>query len=121
MTRRWFSLLPRRAAATLGLPLLAGPAAAQSLDELRASGKVGARYDGFAEARDPAVAAQVTEINAKRTAIYQQQADQEGVPPAEVGKVHAIGSVQPVQAGTGRLNDNGQRPEQQATQPTTPP
>src|SRR3546814_11728958 len=78
MTRRWFSLLTLLAAATLVLPLLAGPAAAQSLDELRASGKVGERYDGFAEARDPAVAAQVKEINAKRTAIYQQQADTEG-------------------------------------------
>src|SRR3546814_7894273 len=100
MTRRWFSLLTLLAAATLVLPLLAGPAAAQSLDELRASGKVGERYDGFAEARDPAVAAQVKEINAKRTAIYQQQADKEGVPLAEVGKVYAIGIVKQVPAGT---------------------
>src|SRR3546814_10148037 len=73
MTRRWFSLLTLLAAATLVLPLLAGPAAAQSLDELRASGKVGERYDGFAEARDPAVAAQVKEINAKRTAIRSEE------------------------------------------------
>src|SRR3546814_18432514 len=104
MTRRWFSLLTLLAAATLVLPLLAGPAAAQSLDELRASGKVGERYDGFAEARDPAVAAQVKEINAKSTAIYQQQADKEGVPLAEVGKVYAIGIVKQVLSGTGRLS-----------------
>src|SRR3546814_15473712 len=108
MTRRWFSLLTLLAAATLVLPLLAGPAAAQSLDELRASGKVGERYDGFAEARDPAVAAQVKEINAKRTAIYQQQADKEGVPLAEVGKVYAIGIVKPVPEGNWLVTADGQ-------------
>src|SRR3546814_20471249 len=112
MTRRWFSLLTLLAAATLVLPLLAGPAAAQSLDELRASGKVGERYDGFAEARDPAVAAQVKEINAKRTANYQQQADKEGVPLAEDRKSGVKGksvSVRVALGGRRSIQKNNQK------------
>src|SRR3546814_15522611 len=96
------------AAARLDLRVLAGTAPALWLDEMRASGKVGGRNEGFVEARDAAVAAQVKEINAKRTAIYQQQAEKEGVPLAEVGKGYAIGSVKQVPAGTWLLTADGQ-------------
>lgn len=108
MTRRRFSLLSLMTLATLALPLLATPATAQSLDELRASGKLGERHDGFAVARDPAAAELVKEINAKRTAIYQQQADKQGVPLAEVGKVYANEIVEQVPAGTWILTADGE-------------
>jgi hypothetical protein len=100
MTRRWFSLLSLLAVAALALPLLAGPAAAQSLDELRASGKIGERYDGFAVARDPSAADMVKEVNAKRRGIYEQQAKKQGVPLEQVGLVYANEIVQQVPAGT---------------------
>lgn len=108
MTRRRFSLLSLMILAALALPLLPAPAMAQSLDELRASGKLGERYDGLAVARDPAVAEQVKEINAKRTAIYQQQANKQGVPVAEVGKVYANEIVGQVPAGTWILTADGE-------------
>jgi uncharacterized protein YdbL (DUF1318 family) len=108
MTRRWFSLLSLLAVAALALPLLAGPAAAQSLDELRASGKLGERYDGFAVARDPGVADQVKAINDKRRTIYQQQADKQGVPLDQVGLVYANEIVQQVPAGTWILTADGE-------------
>jgi uncharacterized protein len=100
MTRRWFTLLSLLAAAAVALPLLAGTASAQSLDELRASGKIGERYDGFAQARDPSTAEMVKEINAKRREIYQQQADKQGVPLDQVGMVYASELLQKLPAGT---------------------
>ena len=108
MTRRWFSLLSLVLAVGLALPLLAGPAEAQSLDELRASGRVGERYDGFLVARDPAVAGTVDEINAKRRAIYEKQAAQQGVPVEEVGKVYAGEILQQVPNGTWVLTPGGE-------------
>ena len=100
MTRRWFSLLSLLAAVAVALPLLASPGAAQTLDELRASGKIGERYDGFAVARDPGVADQVKEINAKRRAIYEEQAAKQGVPLDQVGAVYAGEIIQKVPVGT---------------------
>ncbi|MGF1593007.1 MAG: YdbL family protein [Kiloniellaceae bacterium] len=100
MTRRWFTLLSLLAAAAVALPLLAGTASAQTLDELRASGKIGERYDGFAQARDPSTAEMVTEINAKRREIYQQQADKQGVPLDQVGLVYASELLPKLPAGT---------------------
>ena len=107
MTRRWFSLLTLAMVAGVALPLLGGPAGAQSLDQLRASGKVGERYDGFAEARDPGVAAAVNQINAKRRAIYQEQAAKQGVSLEQVGMVYANQIVQQVPSGTWILTADG--------------
>lgn len=107
MTRR-FLLLSLLAAGVLALPLPAGPAAAQSLDELRASGKIGERYDGYAVARDPAVGDMVAEINAKRRDIYQQQAAKQGVAVEQVGLVYANQIVQQVPAGTWLLTAGGE-------------
>lgn len=108
MTRRWFSLLSLLAMAAVVLPLLGGGASAQTLDELRASGKLGERYDGYAVARDPGVAEQVKEINDKRRGIYQQQADRQGVPVEQVGLVYANEIVQQVPAGTWILTADGE-------------
>ena len=108
MTRRWFSLLSLLAMAAVALPLLAGPASAQSLDELRASGKVGERYDGFAVARDPSVADMVKEINAKRREIYESQAKKQGVTVEQVGAVYAAELLQKLPAGTWFLTAAGE-------------
>ncbi len=108
MTRRWFSLLSLLMAAALVLPLLAGPASAQSLDELRAAGKVGERYDGFAAARDGNYADMVEEINAKRRAIYEKQAAKQGVSLSQVGAVYANEIVQQVPDGTWLLTADGE-------------
>src|SRR5690606_19639886 len=100
MTRRRFSLLSLVALAAVSLPLLAQPVAAQSLDELRAAGKIGERYDGYAVARDAAFADMVKDINAKRRAIYEAQAKKQGVAVDQVGLVYAGELIEKVPAGT---------------------
>lgn len=107
-TRRRISLLALLAAALLALPLLSGPVAAQSLDELRASGKIGERYDGYAVARDPGAADMVTEINAKRREIYEAQAKKQNVAVDAVGAVYATEIWQKVPAGTWLLTADGE-------------
>jgi len=108
MTRRWFLLLSLLAVAAAVLPSLAGPAGAQTLDELRAAGKIGERYDGYAVARDPAMADMVAQINAKRREVYEQQAKKQGVGADQVGAVYAAEIVQQVPAGTWVLTADGE-------------
>lgn len=100
MTRRRFSLLSLLALAAVALPLLALPAAAQTLDELRAAGKIGERYDGYAVARDAAFADMVKDINAKRREIYEAQAKKQGVAADQVGIVYAGELLEKLPAGT---------------------
>lgn len=107
MTRRWFSLLSLLVMTALALPLLAEPVAAQSLDDLRASGKVGEGYDGFAVARDSSAASTVKTVNAKRRAIYEQQAAQQKISVKQVGMVYANEIVQQVPKGTWILTADG--------------
>lgn len=81
-----------------------GPAAAQSLDELRANGVVGERFDGYAVVRDAGagagVKAMVDDINAKRRAIYAERAKAQGVASDQVGRVYAEQILQKAPAGT---------------------
>jgi len=105
MTRRWFSLLSLAMVLALALPL--GPAMAQSLDELRASGKIGERFDGYVVARDSSAGDMATEINAKRRAIYEQQAVKRGVSLEAVGAIYANEIVGQVPAGTWILTADG--------------
>lgn len=107
MTRRWFLLLSLLAMAAAALPPLAGTAGAQTLDALRAAGKIGERYDGYAVARDPALADMVAQINAKRREIYEQQAKKQGVPVEQVGAVYASELVPDLPAGTPVLTADG--------------
>jgi uncharacterized protein len=100
MTRRRFSLFSLLALAAVALPLLAMPATAQTLDELRAAGKIGERYDGFAAARDPAMADMVKDINAKRREIYEAQAKKQGVAVDQVGIVYAGELLEKLPSGT---------------------
>ncbi len=62
---------------------------AQSLDDLRASGKIGEAFDGFARARDANVEGTVSDINAKRRSIYDERAQEQGISPDQVGIIYA--------------------------------
>jgi uncharacterized protein len=108
MTRRWFSLLSLLAAAALALPLLSGSVSAATLDELRAAGKVGERYDGFAVARDPSAADLVKEVNDKRRKIYEERAKKQGVTAEAVAAVYAKEIVDQVPDGTWVLTADGE-------------
>ncbi len=87
-------------AVVLATGLFAVPASAQSLDELRASGTVGERFDGYTAARDPSAAGAVAKINAKRKQIYTERAASQGVPADQVGRVYAKKILEDVPAGT---------------------
>ena len=100
MRKQLGSLLVVLAAAVVAVGLWVAPAAAQSLDELRASGAIGERFDGLVEARDASAAAAVKEINAKRQEIYAQRAAAQGVPADQVGRVYAQEILQKAPAGT---------------------
>jgi uncharacterized protein YdbL (DUF1318 family) len=84
---------------------------AQSLDELRASGTVGERFDGYAVVRDAGAAASVkamvNDINAKRRAIYEERAKAQGVPSEQVGRVYAEQILQKAPSGTWILSADG--------------
>jgi uncharacterized protein YdbL (DUF1318 family) len=68
---------------------IAGTAQAQSLDDLRAAGSVGERYDGLVVARDPARADYVDQVNQQRLQIYRDRAAQQGVTVEQVGEIYA--------------------------------
>jgi uncharacterized protein YdbL (DUF1318 family) len=83
------------------------PAAAQSLDELRASGAVGERFDGLLVARNAAAKGDVAKINAKRQKIYGERAKAQGVAPDQVGRVFAKKIFGQAAKGTWFLQENG--------------
>jgi len=95
-------------ALTLVAAALAGaPARAQSLDDLRASGAVGEKFDGFLVARDPSAQAFVDQVNAKRKQIYAQSAAAQGAPADQVGRVYARRILNDAPAGTWFLGLDG--------------
>ena len=104
----WFAVL---AAVVLAVAMAAGPAWAQSLDALRASGVVGERFDGFAELRDAgasqSVRSLVNQVNQKRRQIYVKDAAQQGVPVGQVGRVYAKQIMQRAPKGTWFLGESG--------------
>ncbi|MFQ5774422.1 MAG: YdbL family protein [Kiloniellaceae bacterium] len=100
MPRGYRSRLVNLLAAFVIVALAAAPAAAQSLDALRASGAVGERFDGYAVARDASAAAVVNQINAKRKQVYTQRAASQGVPVDQVGRVYAQQILQKAPPGT---------------------
>jgi len=77
------------------------PAAADQLDDLRAQGQVGERFDGYAEARSGASEAArglVKTVNAQRREIYEKQAKKQKISVDQVGRVYAekiIGKLPP--------------------------
>ncbi len=85
----------------------AGPVLAQSLAELRASGAVGERFDGYAVARQSSAAAAVKQVNAKRKKIYGTRAAAQGVPAGQVGRVYAKQIFDKAAPGAWFLKKNG--------------
>ncbi len=80
------------ALAMLIAPAAVQPAVADQLDDLRAEGQIGERFDGYAEARSGAsetARALVEKINAQRREIYEKQAKQQEISVDQVGRVYA--------------------------------
>jgi len=80
---------------------------AQSLNDLRANGKVGEAFDGFARARNPNVEGIVLTINKKRRLIYMERAQQQGTDPQQVGAIYADKIIAKSPSGTWLLMRNG--------------
>lgn len=105
----WFAALIVAAA----LVLITGPATAQSrmLDDARAAGTVGERYDGIAVARAGASATvqqTVDNVNAQRLAIYRKRAAAEGISTEAVGTIYAKQIFDNAPPGTWFLSKSGQ-------------
>ena len=114
MIGRFVSATARLGRLAFVLSLLLGftaPAAmAQTLDQLRASGAIGERFDGFVEVRDAGAAGAssvANEVNAKRRSLYEQRAAAQGVTPQDVGRVYAGQIMQKAPGGTWFLDENG--------------
>lgn len=87
----------------------AGPVRAASLDELRASGAVAERHDGYTVIRNnvPGAAALVAQVNAQRRDIYQKRAAQQNTTVGAVGAVYAAQIFANAPAGTWFLSSDG--------------
>ena len=107
MSRRILLRLTFLAVAILALGLSGPPALAQSLDQLRASGAVGERFDGYAQALQSSAAGTVDQVNAKRSQIYADRAASEGVSPDQIGRVYAKQILAKAPSGTKILQENG--------------
>ncbi len=107
MPKKWFAVL---ASLVLIVGLASMPAEAQSLDQLRASGAVGERFDGYAEALGGAsgqARALVSQVNAKRRRLYEQRAAEQRVSTGQVGRVFAQQIMQRAPRGTPLLTESG--------------
>lgn len=80
---------------------------AQSLNELRSTGKIGEAFDGFARARDGSVSGTVADINAKRLTIYRERAQEQGTNPDQVGGIYARKIIAKSPSGTWLLGKDG--------------
>jgi len=91
------------------VPLWPRRAAAQTLDQLRASGAVGEAFDGFARVRKPVPGAKalVDRINAKRREIYAKRAAEQGITLDQVGRVYAGEIFRKAPPGTWFLQESG--------------
>ena len=107
MPRRTLFRLTFLTLAFLVLGLSGPPALAQSLDQLRASGAVGERFDGYAQALQSSAAGTVDQVNAKRRKIYADRAASEGASTDQIGRVFARQIFAKAPPGTKFLQDNG--------------
>ena len=105
VTRRNF--LVGLAAAPLAAGFALRPALAASLDDLRAGGKVGERFDGYAVALSGDAKSTVKNVNAKRRNIYEQKAAAQGVSADAVGRVYAKQIMKRAPKGTKFMQENG--------------
>ena len=98
--------------ALLLVPAAPQPAAADPLDDLRAQGQIGERFDGFAEARSgasPAARDLVEKVNAQRRQIYETQAKKQNVGIDQVGRVYAERIIQKLPSGAWIRTEAGWR------------
>lgn len=112
--RRIFDNPAFNIAGVIFLMLMFNPlhARAETLENLRASGVIGERYDGYVAAKESGAQAAADEINDKRRAIYQEKANAQGVSVEQVGKVYAEEIIRKVPAGTWiQLNGQWKRKE----------
>ncbi len=93
-------LLGMMSAIVLALSLCGTSVWADNLENLRASGAIGERYDGYVVAREPGARAEADAINAQRRIIYQEKATAQGIAIDQVGKVYAEEIFKRVPAGT---------------------
>jgi len=107
LARRKFILRTMATLALCSVFGLAAPAQAQSLNDLKASGKVGEAFDGYARARDGSVQGTVNTVNAKRQAIYSKRAGEQGISAAQVGRVYASQIIAKAPRGTWILTESG--------------
>lgn len=92
------------------LLLPAGPASAGKLDDLRAAGVVGERFDGFLELRDGSASGAkkfVEQVNAKRRKLYQKRAKENKATPGQVGQIYAKEIMGKAPKGTWFKRQNG--------------
>lgn len=87
-------------------------ARADALDDARAQGTIGERFDGFAAIRDPSASPGtrrlVEDINAKRRKLYNEVSTREGTTIESVGRIYARQIVGNVPPGTWIMRGNGQ-------------
>lgn len=93
---------------TLLLALPAGDASAQSLNDLRAGGQVGERFDGYLEARDGSAEGFVGQVNAKRRQEFERIANEQGISADEVGRVAAQKIIGGLPSGAWYLTSGGE-------------
>ena len=83
---------------------------ADALDQLRAAGALGERYDGLLVLRDPKAAgakATVEQVNAKRRKIYAQRATETGATVEQTGAIYAQQIMAKAPKGTYFLQKDG--------------
>ena len=107
-SRRGFVFGTLMAGAVFSFALvLPSPAAADALNDMRASGAVGEAFDGFARARKENAKDFVAEVNAQRRKIYVKRAKAQGVGVDQVGRVYAEQIAKKAPAGTWFLSEGG--------------
>lgn len=96
------------AAIVLLVTVLAPPADAASLNQLRQSGVLAERYDGYVVVRQNSGGATRTaaQINAKRRSLYAKRAKQQRVSVSKVGRVYARQIRSKAPRGTWFLDQN---------------
>ena len=106
LTRR--SFLAASASALVLLP--ASIRAASKLDELRTSGAIGERFDGFLMVRGGGGDAKSTvqKVNGQRRKIYEKRAKSAGVSVDQIGRVYAEEIMEDAPKGTYFLKEDGQ-------------
>ena len=95
------------AAPLLLATLSSGPAQAQSLGDLRKSGAIGERFDGFAEARESSARGAADSVNAKRRAEYAKVAASKGISVDQVGRIFGQKIIGKLPKGAWYLPEGG--------------